>query len=63
MAKDRSTVFGREAAEEYTYCKGVLVGACMVLGYEIVELKNCVSLKSHNSGRIVLTEFTEGLVF
>ena len=39
--------------------EGVLVGACTILDYEIIELKNCISLKSNNSGRIILTEFID----
>ena len=62
VAKNKNKVWGRECSEEYTYQKGVLIDACTVLGYEIVELSNCISLKSHNSGRIILTEFIDELV-
>ena len=58
-AKQNEKVWGREMGEHSSYCRGVLVGACIILDYEIIELKNCISLKSHNSGRIVLTEFID----
>ena len=54
LDKRRNQVLMQENDSSYMHSLGMLMGACMALGYDMEEFDNCVCIQSQKSGRVVI---------